>query len=29
MRRILEHEYEHLEHIKQILAALGGERAPE
>ena len=29
MRRILEHEYEHLEHVKQILAALGGERAPE
>jgi predicted RNase H-like HicB family nuclease len=29
MRRILEHEYEHLEHIKEILAALGGERAPE
>ncbi|MBI2323445.1 MAG: DinB family protein [Chloroflexi bacterium] len=29
MRRILEHEYEHLQHIKQILAALGGQRAPE
>ncbi len=29
MRRILEHEYEHMEHIKQILSALGGERAPE
>lgn len=29
MRRILEHEYEHLEHIKQIVAALGGQRAPE
>jgi len=28
MRRILEHEYEHLEHIKQILAALGGDRQP-
>jgi predicted RNase H-like HicB family nuclease len=29
MRRILEHEYEHMEHIKQIIAALGGQRAPE
>lgn len=29
MRRILEHEYEHLEHIKQILGALGGQRPPE
>lgn len=29
MRRILEHEYEHMEHIKRILAALGGQRAPE
>ena len=29
MRRILEHEYEHLEHVKQILAGLGGRRAPE
>ncbi len=29
MRRILEHEHEHMEHIKQILSALGGERAPE
>jgi hypothetical protein len=28
MRRILEHEYEHMEHIKQILAALGGDRQP-
>ena len=26
MRRILEHEYEHMEHIKEILAALGGDR---
>ncbi len=29
VRRILEHEYEHIEHIKEILAALGGARAPE
>jgi predicted RNase H-like HicB family nuclease/uncharacterized damage-inducible protein DinB len=29
MRRILEHEYEHIGHLKQILAALGGQRAPE
>jgi hypothetical protein len=29
MRRILEHEYEHMEHIKQIIAALGAQRAPE
>jgi len=28
MRRILEHEYEHLEHVKQILAGLGGDRQP-
>lgn len=28
MRRILEHEYEHLEHIKQIIAALGADRQP-
>jgi predicted RNase H-like HicB family nuclease len=28
MRRILEHEYEHMEHIKQILAALGSDRQP-
>jgi len=28
MRRILEHEYEHLQHIKEILAALGGDRQP-
>ncbi|MDE3112765.1 MAG: DinB family protein [Chloroflexota bacterium] len=29
MRRLLEHEYEHMEHIKEILAALGGRRPPE
>jgi predicted RNase H-like HicB family nuclease/uncharacterized damage-inducible protein DinB len=29
MRRILEHEYEHLAHIREILAALGSQRAPE
>ncbi len=29
MRRLLEHEYEHMAHIKQILAALGGQRPPE
>lgn len=29
MRRILEHEYEHLQHINEILAALGGQRPPE
>jgi predicted RNase H-like HicB family nuclease len=29
MRRILEHEYEHLKHIREILAALGGDRPPE
>lgn len=28
MRRILEHEYEHMQHIKEILAALGGDRQP-
>lgn len=28
MRRILEHEYEHLNHIKEIIAALGGDRQP-
>jgi predicted RNase H-like HicB family nuclease/uncharacterized damage-inducible protein DinB len=28
MRRILEHEHEHREHIKEILAALGGDRQP-
>jgi predicted RNase H-like HicB family nuclease len=29
MRRILEHEYEHLEHIKEIVAALGAGRPRE
>lgn len=29
MRRILEHEYEHLGHIREILAALGSDRPPE
>ncbi len=29
MRRILEHEFEHLEHIKEIVAALGASRAPD
>jgi predicted RNase H-like HicB family nuclease/uncharacterized damage-inducible protein DinB len=29
MRRILEHEFEHLGHIKEIAAALGGKRPPE
>lgn len=29
MRRILEHEFEHMEHIKEILAELGSQRAPE
>lgn len=29
MRRILEHEREHMEHIKEIMAALGASRAPE
>lgn len=28
MRRILEHEYEHMQHVKEILAALGGDRQP-
>lgn len=28
MRRILEHEYEHIGHIRGILAALGGDRQP-
>ena len=28
MRRILEHEYEHMGHIREILAALGGDRQP-
>jgi predicted RNase H-like HicB family nuclease len=29
MRRILEHEFEHLGHIKEIVAALGASRPPE
>ena len=29
MRRILEHEFEHLEHIKEIVAALGDTRPPD
>ena len=29
MRRILEHEFEHLEHIKEIVAALGADRPRE
>ena len=29
MRRMLEHEYEHYGHIKEIMAALGGDRPPE
>jgi hypothetical protein len=29
MRRILEHEYEHLNHIKEIAAELGSDRPPE
>ena len=29
MRRILEHEFEHLGHIKEIVAALGADRPPE
>ena len=29
MRRILEHEFEHLEHIKEIVAALESNRRPE
>jgi len=28
MRRILAHEYEHLNHIKEIIAGLGGDRQP-
>lgn len=28
MRRILEHEYEHFGHVREILAALGGDRQP-
>ena len=29
MRRILEHEFEHQQHIREILAALGSDRPPE
>ncbi|MDQ6859229.1 MAG: type II toxin-antitoxin system HicB family antitoxin [Chloroflexota bacterium] len=29
MRRLLEHEYEHYGHIKEIMAALGSDRPPE
>ena len=29
MRRLLEHEFEHYEHIKEIMSALGGDRPPE
>jgi len=29
MRRLLEHEYEHYGHIKEIMAGLGGDRPPE
>jgi predicted RNase H-like HicB family nuclease len=29
MRRMLEHEFEHYNHIKEIMAALGGDRPPE
>lgn len=29
MRRLLEHELEHYLHIKEIMAALGGDRPPE
>ena len=29
MRRMLEHEFEHYAHIKEIMAALGGDRPPE
>lgn len=29
MRRLLEHEFEHYVHIKEIMAALGGDRPPE
>lgn len=29
MRRLLEHEYEHYEQIKGIMAGLGGDRPPE
>lgn len=29
MRRLLEHEFEHYGHIREIMAALGGDRPPE
>jgi predicted RNase H-like HicB family nuclease len=29
MRRLLEHEFEHYNHIREIMAALGGDRPPE
>jgi uncharacterized damage-inducible protein DinB len=29
MRRMLEHEFEHLGHIKEIVSALGADRPPE
>lgn len=29
MRRLLEHEFEHYQQIKEIMAALGGDRPPE
>jgi predicted RNase H-like HicB family nuclease len=29
MRRLLEHEFEHYSHIKEIMAALGSDRPPE
>jgi len=29
MRRILEHEYEHLGQIREIVTALGSDRPPE
>lgn len=29
MRRILEHEFEHQQHIREILSALGSDRPPE
>jgi predicted RNase H-like HicB family nuclease len=29
MRRILEHEFQHIDHITEIISALGGDRAPE
>jgi predicted RNase H-like HicB family nuclease/uncharacterized damage-inducible protein DinB len=29
MRRLLEHEFEHYNHIKEIMAALSGDRPPE